>query len=791
MDSNRGTVVHFDYGGYYSDGVVWNNKDDKIFSIVMKGTLEDVSYYRLVNRICGKLMVDAGTTKLRLSYIPLIVHPRSPSYILDDEDVLGYLMEVNQDQCRSLLHVELAEVVSEKQSNQYLCTNEELLSDGRVNDGDIVGASDVRANDDDIVAASDARVDDDGIVALGELVTIRQSSDMDNSFMFNSGDLDITPIERGEAVSAEREDGLNLNLGQEFSTKEEVKRAVERAMHQECFQIRTMETRPTVYAVKCRSVGCNWYLRASVPKNSNIFSVATYRKMHTCSRLEMVTVKSKSRGTPGLVASVLHEDYPGSFKTPSAKELVGLVHRKVGVEVSYSTARRGKMKAFSDVRGTPEEGFSMLPSYLHILETKNPGTVTKVKVDEQKRFMYLFIAVGACIEGFQAMRKVIIIDGTHLKTVYGGVLVIACAQDPDRHHYPLAFGVVDGEKDASWRWFLNLLKTQIPDDPELVFVSDRHQSIIKTVHEVYPKSAHGYCIFHLSQNVKAHVTKGQRKDTCSDKFRHLAQIYGKSEFKKYYADFRNRYPGCAVYLDESVHVSRWARSHFPGERYNIDTTNCVESMNNVLLEARKLPLLAMLDVILGKIVEWFNKYRKESAEVPEAQILVPHVHKVLDSMCKEAKSLGVIELNSFLLEYKVNGADGKGYVVDLKKKSCSCNHFDIDRYPCVHAIAVIDWVTEHTGVPIDIREYCSKYYWTEQWVLAYYRTVYPVPHHTTWDIPQEILDEVVLPKYYSPKKGRVQTTRHPSVGEARNGRKKKKSSSPWLGPSDGGESSGC
>jgi len=48
------------------------------------------------------------------------------------------------------------------------------------------------------------------------------------------------------------------------------------------------------------------------------------------------------------------------------------------------------------------------------------------------------------------MRKVITVDATFLKTVEGGVLIVATAQDPNRHHYPIAFSVVDGEKNARW-----------------------------------------------------------------------------------------------------------------------------------------------------------------------------------------------------------------------------------------------------------------------------------------------------------------------------------------------------
>ena len=67
----------------------------------------------------------------------------------------------------------------------------------------------------------------------------------------------------------------------------------------------------------------------------------------------------------------------------------------------------------------------------------------------KKRFKYLFVALGTSIEGFEYMRKVITVDATFLKIVEGDVLIITTVQDSNRHHYPIAFSVVDGEKNAS------------------------------------------------------------------------------------------------------------------------------------------------------------------------------------------------------------------------------------------------------------------------------------------------------------------------------------------------------
>ena len=120
--------------------------------------------------------------------------------------------------------------------------------------------------------------------------------------------------------------------------------------------------------------------------------------------------------------------------------------------------------------GSPEEGYKKVPLYLYMFEKVNPDSKTSFYWMEKKRFKYLFVALGASIEGFQYMRKVITVDATFLKIVEGGVLVIAMAQDPNRHHYPIAFSVGDGEKNESWKCFFTTLKTVIPDSTELVFV---------------------------------------------------------------------------------------------------------------------------------------------------------------------------------------------------------------------------------------------------------------------------------------------------------------------------------
>lgn len=77
--------------------------------------------------------------------------------------------------------------------------------------------------------------------------------------------------------------------------------------------------------------------------------------MHKCSRRSQNKSNSRRKGIPQLIAFLLHDDYPGQTETSSPKSIVDLVWNKAGVNVSYSTALRGKNETVKVLRETPEK----------------------------------------------------------------------------------------------------------------------------------------------------------------------------------------------------------------------------------------------------------------------------------------------------------------------------------------------------------------------------------------------------------------------------------------------------
>ncbi|XP_024004987.1 uncharacterized protein LOC112082118 [Eutrema salsugineum] len=233
------------------------------------------------------------------------------------------------------------------------------------------------------------------------------------------------------------------------------------------------------------------------------------------------------------------------------------------------------------------------------------------------------------------------------------------------------------------------------------------------------------------------------------------------------------FPKAAEYLENGLPLEKWARWNFKGDKYNFDTSNACESMNSVFKKARKYALLPLIDAYVEKVSEWFNRYRNNIAGASYSKKMVPFVENELHKQCAIATKLDVTELNLPGLEYSVVGVDGKNYLVNLDTKSCGCRMFDIDKIPCVHAIPATIAMMRKSSRRRDLHifDLCSRYYLIDTWAMAYHRTIYMVPHHSTWIIPEEVANLVVYPPDYTKKAGRKKEKRFPSTGEARRSQK--------------------
>ncbi|XP_022880517.1 PKS-NRPS hybrid synthetase CHGG_01239-like [Olea europaea var. sylvestris] len=343
--------------------------------------------------------------------------------------------------------------------------------------------------------------------------------------------------------------------------------------------------------VVCVDDNCKWMLRASTVKQSAIFMISKFVAVHTYS------LDFHRNAHRHATSAVIAEHILGKLDTPYRSypptHIARDMEREFGVKISYSKARRGKLRALNMLHGTPRDSFQKLSSYCHVVGESNPGTFTHIEVDFCNRFCYFFVAFGASICGYmQYLRPIICVDGSHLKGPYKGTLLVATAQDGNKQIYPLAWGIVDAETNKSWKWFLSNLKDLIGDSEELVFVSDRKKSIQKAISQLFPSSRHGCCIWHMEKN----LIQRYNKASLLFLFKRAATTFRVEDFERLMGQIRRVNKRAHGYLERAGY-SFWSRALFIGHRYNIMTNNNAESLNSMLREARSLPITCLVEHI--------------------------------------------------------------------------------------------------------------------------------------------------------------------------------------------------
>lgn len=181
-------------------------------------------------------------------------------------------------------------------------------------------------------------------------------------------------------------DGTNFEIGQHFKSKDELKNMLLDAAIKNCFEMKIVKSCKKVFVVDCVDrEHCSWHLRAVKLANTNFFSIRTHHNVHTCS---LDKRKKKHRqASAAMVAEVVKKNFQEIKQTPTPKGIMGMMNSQ-GVEISYWKAWRGKQLANNLRRGSPEESYNLLPSYLYMLKKVNPGTITHLELDEYTRLFF-------------------------------------------------------------------------------------------------------------------------------------------------------------------------------------------------------------------------------------------------------------------------------------------------------------------------------------------------------------------------------------------------------------------
>ncbi|KAK1395260.1 hypothetical protein POM88_014316 [Heracleum sosnowskyi] len=435
-------------------------------------------------------------------------------------------------------------------------------------------------------------------------------------------DMSPEPTTEDEIIEISKDDVINNTQNQELSVlqiykdKETLQIVLSLYAIRNNSQYKVKKSCKNQYLVECLDKNCNWLLRASRNGNTNQFVIRRMVDSHTCS-LE-IRFKDKRQATTNVIADVIKHKFSNIKTKYSVADIIRDMKHDHNVEVKYNKSWRSKEKALEIMRGNATESFVEL----------------------------------------------YIVDGTFLKSSYGGTLLVAATQDAGGKIFPLAFGVVDSENDMSLEWFFEKFRIAYRRREDMVIVSDRHESIIKGAKKIYPEVPNVFCIFHLLGNIKSKFKKNLKK--IKDAFFSAANAYSVTKFQYHMKELEKVDKRVQVYL-EDVGYEKWVKVYSGNNRYSNMTSNVAESLNSVTMSIRELPICTMLESLRALIQKWSWRNRNEANATSTR--LTRKYEELLKKNYLPSVDLTVNPTNHILFEV-LNG--DKKNVVDLNAKSCSC-----------------------------------------------------------------------------------------------------------------------
>ena len=394
-----------------------------------------------------------------------------------------------------------------------------------------------------------------------------------------------------------------------------------------------------------------------------------------------------------------------------------------------------------------------------------------------------FQAIAAAVKAIPFCIPVICLDACTIRSYHTrGVMLAATVATNEMKLLTFCTGTALKENVVTWNFFLVNLRQVLTkfcpglDLGTLMFMSDRHEGIIKGVEKHFPNSRHLFCMVHLVRNMG--LLKGNR---------HLLWKVSESETEEEFeTSFRNLLASCDKAAPLLKIADHWVRCRIIGKyrRFGVRTNNWAEVQNNAMMFLRGGSILTVLtesfkytsrkiQMFYRKALELYH-WNQEKGRIFFTKYASDMIRKNMDEKYRTEYSVTRQREDFFLVKKKDTG---KEYFVNVDQEhpSCSCLFFKESGIPCIHFILALKLrvscnttldQAKDTHLPEwQLAPYIDKFYCVSRFFKAFPSDNIFFPD----DVRSYAVNrDVVLPPRGN-QRGAPQWKRYFSKGEPRNG----------------------
>ncbi|QHO00133.1 uncharacterized protein DS421_13g403850 [Arachis hypogaea] len=331
--------------------------------------------------------------------------------------------------------------------------------------------------------------------------------------------------------------------------------------------------------------GCQWSLCVALRQNLGYWEIRRVGGVHNC--LAPTMSQDHRQLDSSLICRVI---LPLIQSNPSVSIpiLQGAVQTSYHFKPSYKKVWMAKQKAIAQIYGDWKESYNKVPKLLQAL-----------------MFDKIFWAFPSCVKAFRHCKPFVSVDGTHLYGRYGGVLLIAVAQDENSNILPIAFAIVESESTESWSFFLTNMRCHVTPQDGLLVISDRSQAIKAMLSSDdsgwhHPRALHAYCITHMAVNFMTRFKLAEGKRYLIN----AAYSPSKAGYEWYMDALRRVFPSMVDWTG-CFRKEIWLKHCDSGRRFGHMTTNLSECINAVLKETQYLSISAIVRITYERLQKLF------------------------------------------------------------------------------------------------------------------------------------------------------------------------------------------
>ncbi|XP_058770844.1 uncharacterized protein LOC131644373 [Vicia villosa] len=429
------------------------------------------------------------------------------------------------------------------------------------------------------------------------------------------------------------------------------------------------------------------------------------------------------------------------------------MRQNYSVGITVCRAWKAKLIAKKIIEGDAYKEYANLWRYATELHRVNHENTVKINIERplptiQPRFGSFYFCFDGCKKRIiNGCRPFIGVDGCHLKTKYGGQLLIAVGRDPNDQYFPLAFGVVETETKESWRWFITLLMEDIGQDNRYVFISNQQKGLVAVFEEMFERIEHRLCLRHLYANFKKFGGGALIRDLMMG----AAKVTYQQAWTLKMNELKAIDPKAWTWL-MAVPTKSWCKHAFSFYPWcDVLMNNIAESFNATILIARDKPILTMC--------EWIRKYLMNRCSTSTLK-LDKWSHKVmLRKRLDNEVAMSGHWLPTWAMEEKfqvTHAYNRQEFIIDIAKKSCTCNFWEVIDIPCRHAVGALRFRQQNP------EDFVHEYYTRDKYAKCYGCAISPVNGTDMWS---EVECEELLPPNYKKGPSRLRKLRIRESGE--------------------------